>query len=178
MTDTTHEINAILQPKEEKVTPSQKSTYSRRNENVSYGNEPGETHDIDALLEREKQHNKTETWTKLDKTVKLQKLLKYTDKYANDNQLGDGEIKKLKQFFSECLEKNKLQKTKDVVYNKETKEIVNIPSLHFHSSNKNFTLKVLDAKRVSTIKSLTPKRIQIADKKPPINVIDDDDEAM
>jgi hypothetical protein len=134
---------------------------------------------IDALLEREKQHNKTETWTKLDKTVKLQKLLAYAEKYGKDNHLSDPEMRKLNQFFSECLEKNKLQKTKEIVYNKETKEITNIPSLHFHTTNRNFTLKVMDAKRVSTIKSLTPKRtvtVVNTDRnksesvKPPINI--------
>jgi hypothetical protein len=119
---------------------------------------------IDMLLEREKQHNKTESWTKLDKTVKLQKLSAYTEKYAKENELSETDAKKLNTFFSECLEKNKLQKAKDVVYNKETKEITQIPSLHFYgggaAATKNFTLKVMDAKRVSTIKSLTPKRVQ------------------
>jgi hypothetical protein len=65
----------------------------------------------------------------------------------------------LKVFFSECLDKAKLQKTKDVVYNKETREIVSIPALHFNTTSHAFTLKMLDTKRVSTLKSLTPKRI-------------------
>ena len=59
----------------------------------------------------------------------------------------------------ECLEKMKLQKTKDVVYDKETKEITSIPALHFNINSHHFTLKIMDTKRVSTLKSLTPKRI-------------------
>jgi hypothetical protein len=57
------------------------------------------------------------------------------------------------------LNKNKLQKTKDVVYDKEKGVIQSIPALFFNVGNRAFTLKNLDVKRVSTLKSLTPKRI-------------------
>jgi hypothetical protein len=69
------------------------------------------------------------------------------------------DAKSLKAFFIDCLEKNKLQKTKDVTYDKERREIIAIPALHFNQINRNFTLKIMDAKRVSTLKSLTPKRV-------------------
>ena len=65
----------------------------------------------------------------------------------------------LKNFFKSCLDKNKLAKSKDVVYNKEEMKIISIPSLHFNQLNHNFTLKIMDTKRVSTLKSLTPKRM-------------------
>jgi hypothetical protein len=114
---------------------------------------------INQLLEREKQHNKTESWNKLDKTAKIQKLHTFAEKYGKDNALALKDIKALKLFFKECLEKNKLQKTKDVQYNKDTREIIAIPSLFLSPLNRNFTLKIMDAKRVSTLKSLTPKRV-------------------
>lgn len=114
---------------------------------------------IDEILENEKIKNKSDPWNKLDKTVKIQKLHAFAEKYGKDNGLPVKEIKSLKQFFIGCLEKQKLQKTKDVVYDKEKKELVSIPSLHFNSESHNFTLKNMDAKRVSTIKSLTPKRM-------------------
>lgn len=113
---------------------------------------------IDNILEKEKQHNKTETWNKLDKTVKIQKLHVFAEKYGKENNMSVKDMKSLKAFFIDCLEKNKLQKTKDVNYDKEKREIVGIPSLFFNVTNRNFTLKILDAKRVSTLKSLTPKR--------------------
>jgi hypothetical protein len=116
---------------------------------------------IDSLLEKEKLHNKTETWNKLDKTVKIQKLHIFAEKYGKENNLPVKDIKSLKSFFIDCLEKNKLQKTKDVTYDKEKREIISIPALFFNVSNRNFTLKILDAKRVSTLKSLTPKRTTI-----------------
>ena len=114
---------------------------------------------IDQLLEKEKQHNKTEQWTKLDKTVKIQKLHQFAEKYGKNNNLPTKDIKILKTFFNDCLEKNKLNKTKDVLYDKEKRDISSIPALHFNQLTKNFTLKIMDTKRVSTLKSLTPKHI-------------------
>ena len=113
---------------------------------------------IDALLEREKQNNKNENWNKLEKSLKVQKLHVFAEKYGRDNGMPVKDIKLLKTFFIDCLDKNKLQKTKEVNYDKDTKEILGIPALHFNVTNRNFTLKIIDAKRVSTLKSLTPKR--------------------
>ena len=114
--------------------------------------------DIDQALETEKQQNKADAWNKLDKTVKIQKLHIFSERYGKDNTLPVKDVKALKHFFSESLEKNKLQKTKDVVYDKEKGVIQSIPALFFNISNRAFTLKQLDAKRVSTLKSLTPSR--------------------
>jgi len=113
---------------------------------------------LDALLEKEKIHNKNDSWNKLDKTLKIQKLHIFAEKYGKENTLPVKDIKSLKQFFIVSLDKNKLQKTKDVLYDKEKGIIQSIPALHFNVSTRGFTLKNLDTKRVSTIKSLTPRR--------------------
>jgi len=122
---------------------------------------------IEDLLEREKQYNKSEQWTKLDKTVKIQKLRQFADKYGKTNNYSAKDIKTMKLFFADCLEKNKLNKTKDVHYDKVKQEITSIPALHFNQSTRNFTLKIIDTKRVSTIKSLTPKTERITSTNPP-----------
>jgi len=113
---------------------------------------------IDQLLETEKANNRTESWNKLNKTVKIQKLHSYAEKYGRDQGLPVKEVRNLKTFFVDCLDKNKLLKTKEVIYNKESSEITSIPALTFSADKKNFTLRNMDAKRVSTMKSLTPKR--------------------
>ena len=113
------------------------------------------------MLEREKEHNKTENWNKLDKTAKMQKLSAYSEKYGRDNNLTAKEISQLKIFFNESLDKSKLQKSKDVIYNKESKEINSFTYLYLNSNKHYFIFKITDSKRVSTIKSLTPKRINI-----------------
>jgi hypothetical protein len=114
---------------------------------------------IDSMLENEKQKNKVDSWNKLDKTVKIQKLHAFAEKYGKEHNYPAKDVKGLKTFFIECLDKSKLQKTKDVVYNKDAGEISAIPALHFNTTSRSFTLKITDAKRVSTLKSLTPKRI-------------------
>lgn len=114
---------------------------------------------LDSLLENERQYNKTESWNKLDKTVKIQKLHCYAEKYGKEKGLPMKEIKNLKHFFISCLDKGKLLKTKDTVYDKETCELTAIPALHFNTDKHHFTLRIIDTKRVSTLKSLTPKRV-------------------
>jgi hypothetical protein len=86
------------------------------------------------------------------------------------NELTDIEYDRLISFFKECLDKKKLQRVKDVNYNKDTGEIKNIPALFFNKSLTHFTLKNID-KRVSTLKGLTPKKKQGTAKN--IKTIDD-----
>jgi hypothetical protein len=114
---------------------------------------------IDDILEREKQNNKSDAWNKLDKCAKIQHLHAFAERYGTANNLSIHDIKSLKLFFVNCLDKNKLQKTKDLSYNKETREVVSIPALCFNNTTNAFTLKITDTKRVSTMKSLTPKRV-------------------
>ena len=113
---------------------------------------------IDNILETEKLHNKADAWNRLDKTVKTAKLHDYAEKYGRENNLPIKDIKSLKLFFSDCLVKNKLHKTKDVLYDKEKQVITGIPSLFFNNINRSYTLRITDTKRISTLKSLTPKR--------------------
>lgn len=115
--------------------------------------------ELDKLLDDEKLLNKALTWNKLNKTLKIQKLHQFSEKYGKEHKYGAKEIKQLKHFFSDALEKKKLQNIKEVIYDKTTREIVDVPGLHFHLTTRLFTLRVLDTKRVSTLKSLTPKRI-------------------
>ncbi len=126
--------------------------------------EINDINDINKLLENEQQKNKIESWNKIDKTMKIQKLHKFAEKYGKDSGLPVKEIKALKQFFIQCLDNNKLLKTKEVSYDKDKQEITNIPSLFFNASQKKFTLR-LNEKHVSTLKSLTPKRLTEKNKK-------------
>lgn len=113
---------------------------------------------IDEMLECEKKSMNSEPWNKLDKRLKIQKLHAYAEKYGKENGLPMKEVKGLKTFFSACLTKDKLAKVKDVDYNKETGIISNIGGLAFNLSTRAFTIRNLD-KKVSTLKSLTPKKI-------------------
>jgi hypothetical protein len=112
---------------------------------------------LDKFLENEKITNSSEPWSKLDKTAKIRKLTTFADTYAVENELSEIEKTLLLAFFKDCLDKKKMQRVKDVIYDKDSGEIKEIPSLFFNKPSNNFTLKNTD-KRVSTIKGLTPKK--------------------
>jgi len=112
---------------------------------------------IDEMLETEKKNMNSEPWNKLDKRLKIQKLHAYAEKYGKENALPAKEVKALKTFFSSCLTKDKLAKVKDVDYDKETGIISNISALAFNVTTHAFTLRNIE-KKVSTLKSLTPKK--------------------
>jgi hypothetical protein len=125
------------------------------------GQQETETDDVDrvhALLEMEKQNNKLDSWNKIDKMMKVRKLNAYADRYGREHNLSIQEIKSLKAFFLTCLDTSRLQKSKDVVYDRDTQEIKEIPSLYLHPLQRNFTLRIIDNKRVSTLKALAPRR--------------------
>jgi hypothetical protein len=157
----TNEVAAATDPTDEVTQKEKKPAYVPFMNGYGTGSAIKETNYsvIDQLLEKEKIRNKSEPWNKLDKSAKIQNLHAFAEKYGKEHALPVKDIKILKQFFVECLDKGKLQKAKDVVYDKETRELSSVPSLFFNTTGKNFTLRVVDSKRVSTLKSLTPKRI-------------------
>ena len=119
------------------------------------------TDDVDKaheMLEKEKQTNKLDSWNKIDKMMKMRKLNAYADRYGREHSLSVQELKSLKAFFLNCLDTSRLSKSKDVVYDRDTQEIKDLPSLVFHPVQRNFTLRILDVKRVSTLKALAPRR--------------------
>jgi hypothetical protein len=129
---------------------------------------------LDKFLENEKITNSTEPWSKLDKTAKLRKLAIFAESYKQEHELSEEEHKHLIVFFKDCLDKKRLQRVKDVNYNKDTGEIKDIPALHFNKPSNHFTLKNID-KRVSTLKGLAPKKKQGTAKNIKINDSDSDE---
>ena len=113
---------------------------------------------LDRFLEDEKESNRNDSWNKLNNGIKIQKLHIYAEHYAKEHKLPAKEVRALKTFFTESLQKNKLQKTKEVIYDKSTGFVQNVPSLFFNATVRHFTLRNMDKQRVSTLKSLTPKK--------------------
>jgi hypothetical protein len=108
---------------------------------------------INKFLEKESTNNKTESWNKLDKTGKIRLLNTFVDDITQLHNLSPSEVAALKLYLIDSLDKKKLQHVKDVQCDKSTGKIIAIPTLHFNSTTKKFTLKRAE-KRVSTLKSL------------------------
>lgn len=115
---------------------------------------------LDNFLENEKNNNKNEPWCKLDKTIKTQKIIEFIAFYKNENKLEEEETILLTNYLKDCIDRKKLNRVKDVVYDKENGIIKDIPGLTYSKPNKHFTLKSMDKNRVSTLKSLAPKKAQ------------------
>lgn len=114
---------------------------------------------LEKFLENEKINNNNEPWCKLNKTVKTKKLIDFVDLYKKDKNLDEEESKLLVTFLKDCIDRKKLQRVKDVSYDKSNGTIKEIPALTYVKSTKHFTLKNVD-KRVSTLKSLSVKKAQ------------------
>ena len=111
---------------------------------------------LDKFLEMEKKNNEAENWVKMNKTGQTKKIVEFIESYSLENQLNDEEKENLSVFLKDALDKKKLKKVKDVVYDKENEVIKSIPALYFNKANKHFTLKNAD-KRVNTLRSLPKK---------------------
>jgi hypothetical protein len=112
---------------------------------------------LDKFLENEKTTNGNDTWSNLDKTAKIRKLQVFAEMYKEENELCEEECAALMKFLKDALDHKKIQRVKDVVYDKTTGIIKSIPSLSYNKQTSHFTLKNVD-KRVSTLKSLPPKK--------------------
>lgn len=137
----------------------------------------GNLNTLDTFLENEKNTNASKTWAKLDKTTKLLKLRAFADVYKKKNDIDADAYANMIMFFRDCLDRKRLQRVKDVIYDKDTGEISDIPALVHARPTNHFTLKNTD-KRVSTLKSLAPKRRDKTCKKKGNGGESDDDDTI
>tara|TARA_B100001758_G_scaffold43913_1_gene34958 strand:- start:19444 stop:19965 length:522 start_codon:yes stop_codon:yes gene_type:complete len=112
--------------------------------------------DLDVFLDKEKESNKKLPWTKLEKSLKIKKLNNFVKKYSSEHNLDKKQIQELGFYLKDCLERRKLQKQKDIEYDKISGCIKNIPNLIFNKQNNKFTLKCME-KSQSITKGLAPK---------------------
>lgn len=126
---------------------------------------------LEKFLEDEKKNNSNEPWCKLNKTIKTKKLLEFAETYCKEKTLDEDETKLLTVFLKDSLDKKKLSRVKDVIYDKVTGIVKDIPALLYTKSKKHFTLKNVD-KRISTLKSLAPKKAHGSIKNKAINPVE------
>jgi len=127
---------------------------------------------IDSFLESEKNTNISDQWCKLNKSIRLDKLTSFANDYSIKNSLSDDEKTSLVDFFKDCLDKKKLNKVKDVVYDKTTGCVTDIPLLFFNKQHKTFTLKKV-VKHANTIKSSSKHKSIVIDNSPQNETSDD-----
>lgn len=111
--------------------------------------------ELTQYLEEEIKLNKRETWSKLDKTIKLKKLNDFAMSYCKKHNYDDSICASLSDFLKSKLNQRRLVTNKEVQYDQEKMILIDIPNLVYE--NNTFVLTRHD-KRSSTAKSLTPHK--------------------
>lgn len=109
---------------------------------------------LQLFLEKEKNNNNKENWSKLNRSVKNKKVSEFVDNYANANELTEEEHLRLLEMLKQNMGRGKLTKNKEVTYDKTKGIIKEMPCLIFNKVTRHFTIKNMDAaaKHSGTIK--------------------------
>tara|TARA_B100001057_G_C22832817_1_gene944052 strand:- start:1454 stop:1891 length:438 start_codon:yes stop_codon:yes gene_type:complete len=126
------------------------------NGNSNIISEKKNTINIENILNRESNENKKKPWNKLGHNLKVLLLKTYAKDYCKKNSYNDEVKKELIRYFLKCLERKKLTKIKEVLYDQENNIIKNIPNLFYDSNKYKFTLKTTTSKKTQK-KSLKVK---------------------
>lgn len=119
---------------------------------------------IDNILDLEQTSNITQKpWNKLEKMYKIQKLNEYAEIFGEKEGLTPCKIEELKEYLLNCLNRKRLQRVKEIVYDKDKSVIKSIIGLQINSEKK-FTLKQNDHKKTTTLKNLPKKKRITKDK--------------
>jgi cell division protein FtsI/penicillin-binding protein 2 len=96
---------------------------------------------LDTFLEDDKKRNLKDNWSKLDRATKISKLVSFVSKYSDKEKLSSEMETKLLAFLKECLVNKRLQRIKDVVYDKVEGVLHDIPGLYYNEEHQQFYLK-------------------------------------
>lgn len=115
------------------------------------------------FIDNQKEADIYKPWSKLEKMIKIERLEAYVDTLnqslkpmsEGDEPLSDTQKQELKTYLKTALNRKKLQRVKEVQYDKQNGCILDIPGLFFNKK-RNFTLR-RERKAESSLKTLAPK---------------------
>jgi len=117
---------------------------------------------FEEFIDSQQKMNIYTPWSKMDKIAKLDRLNAYVDSLntnlkpvSEGERLSDTEKEELKSYLKTALNRKKLQRVKEVVYDKDKGRITDIPGLMMNKKKK-YTLRK-EKKADSSLKSLAPK---------------------
>lgn len=94
------------------------------------------------VIENEKNNRFKNSWIKLDKGSKLNRLQNFIDKQTTENDLNEKEKDKFKKLLFHLCENDSLNKTIDVDYDIESCEINNIKNLKYNKDKKSYSYEL------------------------------------
>tara|TARA_B000000557_G_C20593662_1_gene366658 strand:- start:111 stop:542 length:432 start_codon:yes stop_codon:yes gene_type:complete len=108
---------------------------------------------INDILENEMKANKHKPWNKLAKNVKIKLLKDFSETYCDEKKYNETIKKNLINYLLKCLERKKLTKVKEIIYDSSSNNIKSIPMLTFDNIKNKFTLRSQSEKKKNTIKN-------------------------
>ena len=104
--------------------------------------ENNQNEEINNYLLEEIETNKKEIWSKLNNSIRLNKISEYTEESLKDEySLNTEEINDTKKYLSDLLEKKMINKNNDVVYDKDKEKLSKINHLNFNNKTRKFFIK-------------------------------------
>jgi hypothetical protein len=117
---------------------------------------------VDAMLERTAESDaKNKTWLKLTKTERQAAFGAYCDALVESGELEADRRDALYAYLCQALNRKKLTRLKEVMFDVETQTIKRLPTLVFHPTNKTFTLRSKEkAREAATLKRQSKKPVR------------------
>jgi hypothetical protein len=105
------------------------------------------------------EHKANRSWSQLDKISRIERLNNYADKVGIERNMDEQSIIELKTYFKTLVDKKKLLRSKEVIYDKKTDTVTDVPLVIIRENGKKYkySLKRVD-NRQSTLKNLAPRR--------------------
>ena len=121
--------------------------------------ENNQNEEINNYLLEEIETNKKEIWSKLNNSIRLNKVNEYTEELLKDEySLNTEEINDTKKYLSELLEKKMINKNNDVVYDKDKEKLSKINHLNFNNKTRKFFINKNKSSSISqTLRKKTKK---------------------
>ena len=111
------------------------------------------TLNINDILDNDIENNKHKRWNKLAKNIKIKLLKNFADEYCKEKKYTESIKKNLITYFLKSLERKKLSKVKDIIYDCENNVIISIPSLSYDNIKNKFTLRNNPDKKKTSVKN-------------------------
>lgn len=93
------------------------------------------------------------SWNKLDKGIKLNRIMIFVKQESIQHNLTDSQELQLKTLLLQLCNHNGLNKNSEVIYDQETMKIISIKILHFDESSKKYSVHTVVSKSKNISKS-------------------------
>lgn len=111
---------------------------------------------INMFLSMDMEKNKKGVWSKLSKTEKVKKIKNYIKTVlAKEHDLTEAELLYANKFFSLWMDRKKLSKNNELIYNQDVGLIEGIEGLTFNVETRKFTINsIVDKPKKKTVKNV------------------------